>query len=136
MKNSVNPVSRPILKKTNVSRNVSLKCAERNINRGLIKREAEIIKLLSDENLDILFLTETDNLNIKNEDSYKIQGYTTVLQNRTNETDVIRILGLIKNEINCFSKIRLDLMSVSLPSIWIEIKQERATYKNFFLRFD
>ena len=50
----------------------------------------------------------------------------TVLQNRTNETDVIRILGLIKNEINCFSKIRLDLMSVSLPSIWIEIKQERS----------
>ena len=31
-----------------------------NIRRGLVKRENEIITLLFSENLDVLFLTETD----------------------------------------------------------------------------
>ena len=82
---TINPTP---LKQKNESKNVSLKCAEWNINRGLIKRETEITNLLKNEDLDILFLTETDNQNIKDEDSYKIQGYTTVLQKRKSESDV------------------------------------------------
>ena len=31
-----------------------------NIRRGIVKREIEIVQLLKDEELDILFLTETD----------------------------------------------------------------------------
>ena len=48
-----------------------LKIATRKIKRGLIKRELEIAQLLSDENIDILFLTESD-IKIEDEAYYKI----------------------------------------------------------------
>ena len=42
-----------------------------NIKRGLLKRELDIKDLLQKENIDILFLTETDII-IEEEEDYKI----------------------------------------------------------------
>jgi hypothetical protein len=41
-------------------RKKSLRLGTWNIRRGLIKREKEIERLIQDEDLDLLFLTETD----------------------------------------------------------------------------
>ena len=46
------------LNKTNPSQSINI--STWNIKRGLLKRELEIINLLKEEKLAILFLTETD----------------------------------------------------------------------------
>ena len=41
---------------------VALICATWNVKRGLVKRELEISHQLKAENVDIIFLTETDHM--------------------------------------------------------------------------
>ena len=56
-----------------------------NIKRGLIKREHEIIELIKSQNLDLLFLVETDSTMIMEEKDYKIKAYHTVFPVRKKE---------------------------------------------------
>ena len=98
----------------------NLTCATWNIRRGLITREKEISNLLLSEDIDLIFLTETDNKNIQKEDNYVIQGYKTILPLFNKSKPKIRIMALVRNEIANQVKIRSDLMSDQFPSIWIE----------------
>ena len=43
-----------------------------NIRRGLVKREKEIMSLITQNNVNILFLVETDTVSINSEEDYKI----------------------------------------------------------------
>ena len=43
--------------------------------KGLVKRELELINLLNSEDIDIIFLTETDTKALCKESDYKIPGY-------------------------------------------------------------
>ena len=63
--------------KTETKKELTLGCW--NLRRGLIKREHEITELLKRQNLDVLFLVETDTASIKNEKDYRISGYKTIL---------------------------------------------------------
>ena len=74
--------------------NRALKCGTWNIRRGLLTREAELKNLLIQENLDILFLTETDSKNLVNDESYVIQGYKTILPLISLESDTVRLCVL------------------------------------------
>ena len=91
----------------------------------MIKRENEINHLLQTEDIDILFLTETD---IKKHfvNDLKIKGYTTHIQAASQDEDVVRIVALTKD--NCGVKVSLKsaLMQESYPSIWIEIQDKRT----------
>ena len=106
----------------------SLSIATWNVRRGLLKRENEILQLLLAENLNILFLTETDIKRI-NVCSYKIKGYTTFMQSGEEDSDMdtIRIVALTKEDCDVKIEIRNDLMSASFPSIWLEIQDQRLS---------
>ena len=98
-----------------------LKCSTWNIRRGLITRDLELRKLLKNENIDVMFLTETDTKAIPSEDKYQIQGYKTVFQERKSAQSKLRIIWLVKNLLAQKMKVRKDLMSGEFPSIWIEV---------------
>ena len=49
-----------------------------NIRKGLITRELELKLLLTTENVDIIFLTETDTRAILTKTDYEIDGYTSL----------------------------------------------------------
>jgi len=91
-----------------------------NVRRGLIRRENEIKLLLQEEELDVLFLTETD-IRKENVQSYKIKGFDTKLQACKNDGDMVRIIVLIKENVGVEVNLRDDLMSETFPSIWIEM---------------
>lgn len=96
-----------------------------NIRRGLIRREEELKELLRKENLDIMFLVETDTRSIKEEKDYKIGEYKTVLPKQKDTETNIRIIGLIAEKISTRVKVRTDLMSEDFPSIWLELEREK-----------
>ena len=98
-----------------------LNLATWNIKRGLIKREIEIKEFLISNDLDVLFLTETD-INIEAESDYKLQGYKTLFKKRKQNSDKVRLIALIKEEKQSQIKIKEELMSDVFPSIWLEIK--------------
>ena len=103
----------------------ALKCCTWNIRRGLVTREPELRILLKSEDIDVIFLTETDTKNIVNEDSYKIEGYKTILPLKSISNNLTRILCLVKENLVNAITVRADLMNEEFPSIWIEYKQER-----------
>jgi hypothetical protein len=68
--------------KANHNVNADLICCAWNVKAGLGKRELEIRNLLKTEKIDILFLNETDSVNIHKESDYNIEGFSTILQKR------------------------------------------------------
>ena len=103
----------------------ALVCCTWNIRRGLIKREIELIDLLKSENVDVIFLTETDTKSLSKEEDYCIQGYKTILPITDPKSGLVRIIGLVKEEHIPHIKIRLDLMSKEFPSIWFEYRADQ-----------
>ena len=97
-----------------------------NIRRGLIKRENEILEIITSQNIDILFLTETDTKR-SNAEKFVIKGFNTVVQKVSKEDDVVRIVALIRENAGLEFKVRDDLMSVSFPSIWLEIQDKNKS---------
>ena len=92
-----------------------------NVRRGLIKRELEISNLLQSDDLDILFLTETD-IKKQNVIDYKIKGYTTHIQSVAQDGDLVRVIALTKDNIGARFELKQELMQESYPSIWIEVQ--------------
>ena len=76
----------------------NMRIATWNVRRGLVKRENEIKSMLEEEDLDILFLTETDSLK-QNVITYNMKGYKTYLQATNEENNLVRIAALVKE--NC-----------------------------------
>ena len=89
--------------------------------RGIVKREQKIRAILLNENVDVLFLNETDTLAITTEKDYVIKGYYTILQNRKDAGEKLRLICLIKENLSNIVKIRQDLMSSEFLSIWIKV---------------
>ena len=56
-----------------------LNIATWNIRRGLITKENELVQLLQEEEIDVMFLTETDT-SLQNAETFQITGYTTHIQ--------------------------------------------------------
>ena len=103
--------------------NKSIICGQWNIKRGLLCRETELKRMLLEEEIGIMFLTETDTKTIICESDYKIQGFQTIFHERKNPNDVLRVICLIKEELVNNMQIRFDLMDCDFPSIWIELKK-------------
>ena len=83
--------------------------------------------MLKNECIDIVFLMETDNKNLEKESDFQIEGYKTVFHNKKDHTTVLRMMGLIKNEVAEMSLILDEFMSEEIPSIWIEVKEKDQT---------
>ena len=79
--------------------------------------------MLQEENIDVMFLSETDTVHIKSENDYRIVGYSIIHQKREQVTDKLRLICLFKVTMEKNIVIRNDLMSSNLPSIWLEYKE-------------
>ena len=97
---------------------VELKIGCWNVRRGLVKREHEITDLLRNQNLDVLFLVETDTTMITEEKDYKMKGFKTLFPLRKKDELKTRIICLITEELKNV-KLRNDLMNTSLGIIFI-----------------
>ena len=84
------------------------------------------MEILTSQNIDVLFLTETDT---KRSDAEKfvIKGFNTVVQRVSEEEDIVRVIALIRENTGLEIKTRSDLMSDSFPSVWLEIKEENKS---------
>ena len=60
---------------TNSAQQLVIKVAYWNVRRGLNKREKEIEEMLHANQLDILFLNETDTIMVMNEKDFKLKGF-------------------------------------------------------------
>jgi hypothetical protein len=97
-----------------------------NVRRGLIKRENEITYLLQKEEVDILFITETDT-KWHNVFDYKIKGFTTTLQAVKNNDDLVRVIAITRDGNGLKIETRQDLMLGTFPSIWFEIQDKNGS---------
>ena len=57
-----------------------------------------LIKLINKEDLDILFLTETD-VRLNNEEDFKLCGFNTIFHKRENNEEKIRLIALVKTSL-------------------------------------
>ena len=102
-----------------------------NIRKGLASsaKEHEVKNLLYDYEIKLMFLNEID---IAQEEakSLKIGGFSTFLPS-TKESNKVRSMLLVKNEMIECILIREDLQIVDIPIIFAEIKNEkRKKYYN------
>ena len=102
-----------------------------NIRKGLLRREQEMTEMINNEEINIMFLVETDTNAINKEEDYKIEGFKTVLPLKSGEDKHTRILGLVDETRVEYLKVRKDLMDNDFPSIWLEMK--RDTKKNLLV---
>ena len=86
----------------------------------MLTKEQELADILITEKVDIIFLTETDKRMLINEECYRISGYKTILPHKKENSELVRIVCLIKEEIVPYIKVRSDLMSCEFPSIWLD----------------
>ena len=85
-----------------------------------MKHEHEITELLHNEQLDILFLTETDSYLIDEE--FKILNFKAITHNKSSQRQKTRILALVNDNIWNDIKKRDDLDISNYPIINIETK--------------
>ena len=95
-----------------------------NIRRGLLIREEELKDIIKTNNLDVIFLVETDTTSVSVENDYKLPGLKTLIQNKENPTDLTRIVCLINEKMSEHTIIRSDLTSPDFPSLWIELEND------------
>ena len=100
--NSINQ-SNGKLQEVKVNNNGLVSCTW-NIRTGLITKEQELTDILKTEKVDIIFLAETDTRMLINESSYIISGYKTMLPVKAAKSELVRILGLIKESITPYFK--------------------------------
>ena len=100
-----------------------------NIRRGLIKRELEMTEIMKTNQINLMFLVETDTMMVQTEEDYYIKGYKTIVQKKDpkeKSKSPTRIICLVDAKIGENSKTRIDLMDSEFPSIWVEYKNENS----------
>ena len=114
------PITKKSILKNNKAPDPNFGCW--NIRRGLVKRELEIRELLNKQDLPVLFLVETDTMQILEQKDYSVEGFKTIFHKKEKSSNKTRIICLVKIEVQDSKiHIREDLMSSEFPSIWIEI---------------
>ena len=98
-----------------------------NIRRGLILREQEIISLIKQNSINILFLVETDTNEVNVDTDYTIQGFKTIIQNKKDSQTPTRIICLVDEKLSNETTIRMDLTDENFPSLWIELDNNTGT---------
>ena len=54
---------------------------------------------LNAEDIDIIFLSETDTKSLRTEEDYYIKGYNAIFHKRKDEVSILRLVCLVKTEI-------------------------------------
>ena len=100
-----------------------LRVAEWNVRSNIFGREKDVIRIMHDEKISLMFLTETDSEFIIR-DNFNIQNYTTFYPKKEEEDEIdnVRIVCLARNDTDVKFKLRPDLMSSQFSSIWVECR--------------
>ena len=72
--------------------------------------------------------------NIQRESNYQIKAFETFLPIKKLNTDAIKIIALVRNQLSNDVKLRSDLMSGDFPSIWLELRENKTTLISGFYR--
>jgi hypothetical protein len=96
-----------------------LRVASWNINRGFVKKQGEIESFLSENEIDILGLQETNLLHYSDDNPVRIEGYETYSNLRSSKQEYTRMILFIKNGLS--HSMRSDLMSADFCSVWLEV---------------
>ena len=88
----------------------------------LIIREQELKSIINSNAINMIFLVETDTVNISNENDYRIPGFKTIIQNKKGESLPTRIICLVNENLAGLVLIRMDLTSADFPSLWMEVE--------------
>ena len=78
-----------------------------------MKRELEIVNLLKRENLGILFLVETDSVQILEQKDYTLSGFQTFFHAKKNCKDKTRMILFVET-ILFVSKVRITINYVKI----------------------
>ena len=81
------------------------------------------MQLLREEEIDIMFLTETDT-SLQNAETFNVKGYTTHTQLCGEKKENVRIIALTRDDCGVEILRREDLMSGRYPSVWIELRDK------------
>ena len=98
-----------------------------NIDKGLTGHLTEIIHVLNTEDIGICFLSEVDDKKRNLESTAPTEvlpNYSAHAAKCKDKSDKVRIMALIRNDIPF--KIREDLMSSRVQTIWIEIVRKNS----------
>ena len=87
-----------------------------NIKRGLATKITEFSEFAWKNDLDILYLIETDTRLLNSENDLQVKGYKTILQVRENADDIVRIVALVKISERLIT-IKQEPSSKNYPSI-------------------
>ena len=99
-----------------------LKISSWNIGRGLFNKEPEIDQIIESNNINFLFLLETDIRHFKTE---TFASYIPILQ-MTKEGEKVQVFLLIRPQMKEKVRVRTDLMEAGVPMIWIEVETEQG----------
>ena len=97
-----------------------IKLGSFNICRGLYKKEEQLIHFVTQNNFDFFGIQETDIIEFDPKVPFTIKGYKTFSAIEKKKSNTMRLLCLVKNELEV--KERKDLMSDNFSSIWLEIR--------------
>ena len=98
-KKQVTKITKPILNNSiKTTPNISLNICCWNVRRGLVKREMEIVNLVNSQNLDVLFLVETDSTQIMEQKDYTLPGLKTFFHEKKSPNEKTRMICLIKEQ--------------------------------------
>ena len=113
------PTSTRLSAKNGNARDVS-RILSWNISRGLLKKLKEIEQVINDNNAQVAFIAEVDA--DENLADVTIPGYETVIaQPKINGK--VRIMAFVNTNLNF--KVRSDIMSKDLSTIWIEVIRDQ-----------
>ena len=78
-----NSIANPLLNQKEKSQDpMKINVCSWNIRRGLAIREQELTNIIKINQINMIFLVETDTSAINNENDYSIQGFKTIIQKK------------------------------------------------------
>jgi len=96
-----------------------------NIWRGLDVKVKQLSELVEKHKVDILMLQETDIKGRQRAEKFQMKNFVTILP-LVKEKQKVRVMTLVRDSLSKHVKVREDLMSQKITSIWIEVKKQKS----------
>ena len=108
-----------VLKDNESDKSKSLRVANLNIDRGLIKKEDLLKYTIQEYNIDIIGVSEVDLIDFDEKKPFKIEGFNTFFPLKRPGSNKKRHLCFVKEDLEVTQ--RSDLMSNSISNVWLEM---------------
>ena len=108
-----------VLKDSGSDKAKSLRVANLNIDRGLIKKEDLLKYTIQEYNIDVIGVSEVDLIDFDEKRPFKIEGFNTFFPLKRPGSNKKRHLCFVKENLEVTQ--RNDLMSNSISTVWIEM---------------